>query len=232
MKITDLSIKVSRDLVARLVCEGRVRRDGEVISLSPAQRLNLAIEAIKSGMDVVPVSRNLSWKEFEWLACEAFAANHFQVLSNLRFSHDRSRFEIDLFALSGPVGLVVDCKRWKRSTRSSLINAGARQLRRTQSLAMAIGAGQVSLGISGGISLIPVTLTLADVPQRVACNALVVPILRLKSFLTEFSTPVELLILSRNMGLDIIQARPPRQCVLDPCGPRNKETESMRGGND
>lgn len=83
------------------------------------RRVELALEAIKLGVDGERISRYLDWREFEKLAAEAFMEIGYEAYRDLRFKYEKRRHQIDLLAYNGILMLLVDCKHWKKSPSPS-----------------------------------------------------------------------------------------------------------------
>ena len=168
---------------------GLIEFENEQIELSSNQRVKLAIHAINHGTDIERVCKVLEWKEFENFAATAFEANNFAVKRNFRFKASGRRWEIDVLAISEPIVVCVDCKRWRRGWGNSAITkVAAAQAERTEALAKAPHPLQRRVGLCGWKKaiLFPVILSLFPGPVKFYNKVPVVPILQLQNFLNEF----------------------------------------------
>ena len=78
------------------------------------QRVRIALEAIRIGVDGERISRYLDWREFESLAAEAFKEIGYEVYGGLRFKYGDRWHQVDLLAYNGIFMLLVDCKHWRK----------------------------------------------------------------------------------------------------------------------
>jgi Holliday junction resolvase-like predicted endonuclease len=168
---------------------GLVECENGKIEVSSNQRVKLAIHAINHGTDIERVCKVLEWKEFENFAATAFEANNFAVKRRFRFKASGRRWEIDVLAISEPIVVCVDCKRWRRGWGNSAITkVAAAQAERTEVLAKAPHSLQRRVGLDGWRQaiLFPVILSLFPGPVKFYNKVPVVPILQLQNFLDEF----------------------------------------------
>jgi Holliday junction resolvase-like predicted endonuclease len=168
---------------------GLIECENEQIELSSKQRVKLAIHAINNGTDIERVCKVLEWKEFENFAATAFEANNFAVKRRFRFKAQGRRWEIDVLAISEPIVVCVDCKRWRRGWGNSAITkVAAAQAERTEALAKSPHPLQRRVRLEGWRQaiLFPVILSLFPGPVKFYNKVPVVPILQLQNFLDEF----------------------------------------------
>jgi len=127
------------------------------------QRVKVALEAIRFGVDGERISRYLDWREFEGLAAEAFTEIGYEVYGDLRFKYGDRRHQIDLLAYNGILMLLVDCKHWRKppspSEEERMI---VEQERRLMDLRDALSLLWRSSGELKEITLIPVILTIYE----------------------------------------------------------------------
>jgi len=168
---------------------GLIEYENEQIEVSSNQRIMLATHAINQGTDIENVCKVLEWKEFENFAAKAFEANNFAVQRNFRFKASGRRWEIDVIAISEPIIVCVDCKRWRRGWGNSAIQRIVDlQAQRTQVLAAALNSLQRKINLSEWkqATLFPVILSLFPGPVKFYSKVPVVPILQLQNFVDEF----------------------------------------------
>ena len=131
--------------------------------MSFEQRVKVALEAIRLGVDGERISRYLDWREFEGLAAEAFTEIGYEVYGDLRFKYESRWHQIDLLAYNGILMLLVDCKHWKKppspSEEERMI---VEQERRLIDLRDALNTVWRGSGELKEITLIPVILTIYE----------------------------------------------------------------------
>ncbi|HDQ06517.1 MAG TPA: hypothetical protein ENN36_07335 [Candidatus Bathyarchaeota archaeon] len=185
----NVPVHVANNVLSGLRESGLIECENEHIELSSNQRVKVAIHAINHGTDIERVCKVLEWKEFENFAATAFEANNFAVKRSFRFKASGRRWEIDLLAISEPIIVCVDCKRWRRGWGNSAITkVAAAQAQRTEALAKAPHPLQRRVGLDGWKQaiLFPVILSLFPGPVKFYNKVPVVPILQLQNFLDKF----------------------------------------------
>jgi Holliday junction resolvase-like predicted endonuclease len=185
----NVPVHVANNVLRGLREIGLIECENGQIELSSNQRVKLAIHAINRGTDIERVCKVLEWKEFENFAATAFEVNNFAVKRNFRFKAQGRRWEIDVLAISEPIVVCVDCKRWRRGWGNSAITkVAAAQAERTEALANAPYPLQRRVGLDGWKKalLFPVILSLFPGPVKFYSKVPVVPILQLQNFLNEF----------------------------------------------
>ena len=91
-------------------------------------KLKTALFAIKRGMPIEEVSTNVDWKDFEGLVAEILESKNFKVMRNFRMK--KPTMEIDVVGVRLGTALLIDCKHWKRMSRSMLDTIVQKQLER------------------------------------------------------------------------------------------------------
>jgi len=147
-------------------------------------RIGLAEILMKAGRSAETLSELLSWREFERFCRNVLEANGFSVRSNIRFTLDKQRYEIDLVAAKRPHILFVDCKHWRPGGKSRYMKAALKQRLRMQA---ALKKESV-IGIRDDNSLssfqrLSLIVSLADVSTMSFRETPVVPIFKFNSFL-------------------------------------------------
>jgi hypothetical protein len=145
------------------------------IKFSGSDRLHAAVLALQMSHDIEHISRYLSWKDFEKLACEVLRSFGYRTQTNVILV--KPRMEIDVVGTStGGFTIAVDCKHWKRSNLSSLSNFSQKQAARAEQL----------LKHDRTISqVVPVMLTLHAESVRFAGRVPLVPIHMFRSFVMD-----------------------------------------------
>lgn len=142
-------------------------------------KLKIAISLIEKGFPIDEISIALDWKDFEGLTAEILTSKNFAVLKN--FMLTKPRMEIDVVGIRLGIAMLIDCKHWKRYSRSSLTTAVKKQIERTK---------QYVAKTSGSIS-VPVIVTLYQDKIDFIDNVPIVPIFQFSSFIDEFYGNVE-----------------------------------------
>ena len=109
MRITSEALEGVLDQLSEL---DMITIEGDRITLSLDQRLQLATKAVEAGADFESVSRSLGWKEFEEISAKVLEENRFRVLRRFRFTAEGRRWEIDLLAIRAPYLVCAECKHW------------------------------------------------------------------------------------------------------------------------
>jgi len=183
-----LPFKIAHAMLKELAKADLITFQNSNIELTSDQKVLLAIEAIKLGLDFEEASRHLGWREFENLAVLAFEANGYVTQKHLRFKGFDKWCEIDILGMRQPLILVVDCKHWKHGwQKMAMMKIVDAQLHRVEALANTLEKLKEKLGMKNWrrAELLPVILTLTEAPFRLYREVPVVPIFRFKSFIYE-----------------------------------------------
>ncbi len=147
-------------------------------------RLGIAEILMREGFSPDTISELLSWREFEQFCRQDLEENGFEVRTNVRFTHDITRHEIDIVAAKWPYLLFIDCKHWRPGKAAAFKGAALKQVRRMEA---ALKMESV-LGMNASISLrkfqrLALIVSLTDTPTRMVDGIPLVPIFRLNDFL-------------------------------------------------
>jgi len=189
--------QAAEELLEKLSQASLIQWKGKAIEASPHQRVKIAIQAIKLGVDLERACRFLQWNEFENIAARAFEANNFTVVRHFRFGWAERRWEIDILGCKEPMIVCVDCKHWRRGwRRSAMIRAVESQIERTRALTEAFPSlhKEIEMANWKWATLVPVVLSLVPGPFKFYNNVPIVPILQLQNFLNELPAQVTSLI--------------------------------------
>jgi len=185
----------AQQVVKNLEQQGLVSLRGKVLTVSPTQRVEIAIQAIKIGSDFENICQKLQWKEFENIARRTFEIFSYDVIGNLRFkTRTKRRGEIDLIAYKKPIIASVDCKHWQRNwTRSPIKKVVEQQIKRTQLFTEILQNFQstMKLGNWKKAIVIPMVLSLLPGPFKFHRQTPVVPVMKLQSFLNELPAHID-----------------------------------------
>ena len=96
-----------------------------------SDRISASVFAIRNGATVEDVSEFLSWQNFEELVSHILDENGFHVKKNLILT--KPRMEIDVVGIKLGISILIDCKHWKRMSRSALNDIVKKQVERVKS---------------------------------------------------------------------------------------------------
>lgn len=166
---------VARSVVDFLANSGIGRISKEELIFSSSDRLKAALLSLRlTGCDPDNVARQLSWRDFEYLAAEILRSCGYHTRTNVRLV--KPRMEVDVVGINSGLALMVDCKHWKRNNISSISNYARKQAARTSRL----------VGLDRAIEeAVPVILTLQAESVRFVEGIPVVPIIQFRSFVLE-----------------------------------------------
>jgi len=196
-KATRVSRDVAEKALTKFAQMSLFEEHGDIIEVSPSQRVKMSIHALKLGADLERVCNLLSWAEFEMIAGQAFETNGYRVVRNLRFKHGRNRWEMDVLGIKNPLIICVDCKHWRRGWRSAATaKAVEAQVERTKALAEVLPRNVHKVGLEGwrSATLVPLVLSLLRGPHRFYNTVPVVPILQLQDFISEVLVELDSLL--------------------------------------
>jgi Holliday junction resolvase len=136
-------------------------------------KLKAAFTAITNGYPIEEVSECLDWRDFEGLTYQILFENGFQVEKNVILT--KPRMEIDVIGVKLNIVILIDCKHWKRMSNSALNEIVRKQVSRVKRYANEIG----------GITAIPVIVTLHQEQVSFIDKVPIVPIMQFSSFIDE-----------------------------------------------
>jgi hypothetical protein len=190
--------KTCRSLVKELLRDlqeaGVVAVEGEEVRVATEGRLRIAGLAIAGGADPEKIMRELRWQEFEAFADHVLGRDGYATTTHFVFKASGHRYEIDVLGAKEPLVLCVDCKHWHRGcVPARLRTAVKNQLLRVHLLSESLRTYGRKLATADwqSVRLLPVILTLADVPLKLIDGVPVVSSLRLRSFVSEISPWLE-----------------------------------------
>jgi len=183
-----IPLKVAEKLLQKLQKDGLIHLRHNIAEADQAQRMELAVRALKYGADIERVSGFLQWKEFEGIGAVAFERNGYVVNKNVRFKHGGHRWEIDLVACKKPSAVCVDCKHWHhRLHKSVLEKIVEEQIERTRALAKSFPSPSIRIGCtpSAETRFIPAILSLVIDKSKFFNGVPIVPILQVQDFVNQ-----------------------------------------------
>ena len=181
----DFAVIISTDkntakkILDTLIQNGIGQTIGNLVNFDDGDKLKTALLAIKNGVPIEEVSRHIDWKDFEGLVAEILDTKHFDVLRNFRMT--KPTMEIDVVGVRLGVALLIDCKHWKKLSRSALETIVVKQIER------------VKYYVSNAKDVIaaPVIVTLNQEETSFINKVPIVPILQFSSFIDEFYGSLE-----------------------------------------
>lgn len=165
---------MARSVVDFFAAAGIGRHSGTGISFSHADRMKAAMTCMQRGSDVHELSERISWKDFEQLAFESLKSFGYQTRTNVRFV--KPRMEIDVVGIMSQLALAVDCKHWRHTNRSSILESSRKQAAR---------ASRLIERKSNIRKVIPIILTLNSESVKFVDRIPIVPIVQFSSFLQD-----------------------------------------------
>lgn len=174
---------ILREKLAEMAERGLLGLDGERVAADAAQRLELALFAVESGVRLDSIGKAMDWRGFEDFAEEILRNMGFRCIKHLRFK-GRRRAEVDLLAIGPLFALSIDCKRWRRASEGAISRAAAAQGRRTRELLEWLRGGGLgpAMGLPDIVPLWPILLTLQDHRIKAVGGVAIVPISKLRDF--------------------------------------------------
>ena len=151
---------------------------------SKADRMKLAMLALKRGCDIESISKSISWRDFEALTSEILGLYGYLTKTNIHLSKP-SRIEIDVIGINNnsKLAIVADCKHWKRYSLSSISSYAEKQIERTKIL-LKVKRRTKQDNISYAV---PIILTLYSIDIQFINSVPIVPISKFKSFIEDVS---------------------------------------------
>ncbi len=181
----DFAVVISADkstaekILEILTQNGIGKTIGNLTNFEDGDKLKTALLAIKNGVPIEEVSRYIDWKDFEGLVAEILYLKHFDVLRNFRMT--KPTMEIDVVGVRLGVALLIDCKHWKRLSRSALQTIVVKQIERVKHYILN----------TKGVIAAPVIVTLNQEEISFINRVPIVSILQFSSFIDEFYGSLE-----------------------------------------
>ncbi|MFQ6010640.1 MAG: restriction endonuclease [Nitrososphaerales archaeon] len=153
------------------------------MSVPPAEKtINEAIDQIVRGTSVEQASRNLTWKNFEDFVSHILASNGYETVTR---HHIGRLAEIDIISWDRHLALIIDCKHWKKPTKSSLGRIVSNQINRAKILI------EINYFKESPKTLIPIIVTLQEEEGQLYSGVPIVPIQKFDTFLRELDGNLE-----------------------------------------
>ncbi|MEM3692843.1 MAG: hypothetical protein QXI39_02325 [Candidatus Bathyarchaeia archaeon] len=167
--------------------EGFLRRIEDRILLDGEQKVRLLGMGYELGGDVEELGRLIGWLDFEALIEKSLEAYGYEAIHSFRFEDGKRRWEVDLIALRNPLLLCIDCKHLVRRPGSSLKKGAEHNINRARSLGEILGSLEEKLSLQSWrrVLILPLIVSLLEPPFEEYKGCPIVPILRLRNFLSE-----------------------------------------------
>ena len=177
--ITSTDKNTAEKILGMLIQNGIGQTIGNLVNFDDGDKLKTALLAIKNGVPIEEVSRHIDWKDFEGLVAEILDTKHFDVLRNFRMT--KPTMEIDVVGVRLGVALLIDCKHWKKLSRSALETIVVKQIERVKYYVSNVK----------DVVAVPVIVTLNQEETSFINKVPIVPILQFSSFIDEFYGSLE-----------------------------------------
>ena len=164
----------AKELLRIFVQNGIGEFDENTVKFQNSDKIHASVFAITNGASIEDVSEFLSWQDFEELVSRILDENGFQVQKNLMLT--KPRMEIDVVGIKLGIAILIDCKHWKRMSKSALNDIVDKQTERVKSYVKK----------TESMSAVPVIVTLHQEKVSFVNQVPIVPIIQLSSFLDEF----------------------------------------------
>ena len=148
--------------------------DKNIVEFQNTDRIKASIFAIRNGATIEDVSEFLSWQNFEELVTCILEENGFQVEKNLILT--KPRMEIDVVGVKLGIAVLIDCKHWKKISKSALDDIVYKQTERVKNY----------VSKTESTMAIPVIVTLHQEKVNFVNKVPIIPVIQLSSFLDEF----------------------------------------------
>jgi hypothetical protein len=164
------------------------------------KRINLAMVAVESGMEISEVISLLTWKDFEGLIASILIENGFSCIESYRRKGNaiEKGMEIDVIGIRGRVVLSVDAKMWgvRGGKSTALRTAAAKQKERTMKLVSQSEhlSKKIRLEIQRDYEFFPILATWLVEEVELFEGVPVVPIFKFNSFILDFETFRDLIV--------------------------------------
>ena len=164
----------AKELLHIFVQNGIGELDENIVKFQNSDKIHASVFAITNGASIEDVSEFLSWQDFEELVSRILDENGFQVQKNLMLT--KPRMEIDVVGIKLGIAMLIDCKHWKKMSKSALNDIVDKQIERVKSYVKK----------TESMSAVPVIVTLHQEKVNFVNQVPIVPIIQLSSFLDEF----------------------------------------------
>jgi len=172
--VTKMNSNDSKTILNEFVKNGIGNLENDFYYFEDGDKLKIAVALLEKGLPVDEISIALDWRDFEGLTGEILTEKNFAVIKNMMLA--KPRMEIDVVGIRLGIAILIDCKHWKRYSRSSLSTAVKKQVERTKHY----------VSKTPGSMAVPVIVTLYQDKIDFIDNVPIVPIFQFASFIDEF----------------------------------------------
>ena len=155
-----------------------------MIDSSAETMIAKAIDQIRRGASIQEASIDLSWKNFEDFVSYILILNGYETVTRHPVAR---RAEIDIISWNRSLALIIDCKHWKRTSKSSLSSIVSKQIQRSKLLI------EINYFKGTRIELIPTIVTLVEEEGQLYSGVPIVPVQKFDTFLRELEGNLEMI---------------------------------------
>ena len=159
----------AKELLRIFVQNGIGEFDENTVKFQNSDKIHASVFAITNGASIEDGSDFLSWQDFEELVSRILDENGFQVQKNLMLT--KPRMEIDVVGIKLGIAILIDCKHWKKMSKSALNDIVDKQIERVKSYVKK----------TESTSAVPVIVTLHQEKVNFVNQVPIVPIIQLSS---------------------------------------------------
>ena len=171
--VTKINVHDSEDILNNFIHNGIGTIKNNFYYFENGDKLQIAISLLQNGLPIDEISIALDWRDFEGLTAEILYSKNFAVIKNLMLT--KPRMEIDVVGIRLGIAILIDCKHWKKYSRSSLTSAVQKQIERTKQY----------VAKTSGSRAVPVIVTLYQDKIDFIDKVPIVPIFQFSSFIDE-----------------------------------------------
>ncbi len=174
--------------------------EDETITINREKRIDLAMQVVELGVEIVEVVKLMTWKDFEGLIAGILSENSFHCTESFRRrgTSNVKGMEIDVIGVRGPMALSVDAKMWsvRGGKASALRTAAEKQKERTIRLTTQLSqlSEKIPSMVKGQYTIIPVMVTWLVEEVEIHEGVPVVPVFKLNAFIQDFEMYEDLIV--------------------------------------
>ena len=164
----------AKELLGIFIENGIGVLDNGIVNFQNSDKILASIFAITNGASIEDVAEFLNWQNFEELVTCILEENGFQVEKNLILT--KPRMEIDVVGIKLGIAILIDCKHWKKISKSALDDIVYKQTERVKNY---VSKTESTMAIL-------VIVTLHQEKVNFVNKVPIIPVIQLSSFLDEF----------------------------------------------
>ena len=164
----------AKELLGIFIENGIGVLDNGIVNFQNSDKILASIFAITNGASIEDVAEFLNWQNFEELVTCILEENGFQVEKNLILT--KPRMEIDVVGIKLGIAVLIDCKHWKKISKSALDDIVYKQTERVKNY---VSKTESTMAIL-------VIVTLHQEKVNFVNKVPIIPVIQLSSFLDEF----------------------------------------------